>query len=918
MLFVEHQSTVRMGGVDMSRDYYADLELPADADTNEIKKQFRKLALKYHPDRNPGREAEVNSRFQVIQSAHEILTDPQQRAKYDAGRTRSRYPTASGVRGNPWQNAGANFPPPPRRNATARNPPPPPPASGASRYRNFASGAAPTAKAQTRDDPEAKRNAWHAFENMKGRASQSQPKPAKAPETPKRPVPRTPSQKQRAEASFGRKPGYTPHSPVPADEPPVNSSNYSTSSRHTNIFADNARRQQEAGVPDPLAQFRDSDSRQSTPYMSHGGEKLNPFDGISVGRAKSTRESPRPPQDSYGPNLSPGSARQRAQSVPRQARTEPSSPRTSTSTPQEDRPNTAAATASNSPKDPFRSRASARYTPPNTATGPGPNDAQAKATASQNPNGAGNIHTAQGSSMYGTSFPPGSFPPFAVPNLRRKSAAEARTQCATQHPLPEQSSNAELHDSPSPSGDRSRRDSLTPFERKQGELLSKLVKRQAPDLTPLSRDKRYTIGTHHDVAPNQADKKITNSFNFPIDDDTFARTAAPEQPTFSRRSTEEIDTSFVNGDGPDAWKFSAGSPIQDQAAKVRSQSGSRVGRRSPIKRPSLRHQKDMSGQPAGSPSAEGKFDAQDWTQQIGAQNFVPHKTHSTSTSPTRISRVNSRKTKVKPTAGGNAGLVNDDYDSDEETEWRGRKSMAEPIGANSPNAMDIDPPQTGTSQKRDHSNSARNIPVEPSRPEWRPGNGLQENGPKLPARKPEFNPNNAGSEDSEEFRASLADLKNVAPFAQNSSGLGSLNDLKMSLPFESQPSGRAPIEKEKKPSLDFPVIPQAPRPPPTFAVNLKPTGGAWQKYTQDFQSYVLRWEIFNAQVIEHFNARKANIADLRARKGYSFLVSRGDDEIHEYLEWMAQDKEVRRKWAVACEDHEARIREFMVYKGKMA
>ncbi|KAF4774177.1 DnaJ domain-containing protein [Colletotrichum scovillei] len=795
-----------MGGVDMSRDYYADLELPADADTNEIKKQFRKLALKYHPDRNPGREAEVNSRFQVIQSAHEILTDPQQRAKYDAGRTRSRYPTASGVRGNPWQNAGANFPPPPRRNATARNPPPPPPASGASRYRNFASGAAPTAKAQTRDDPEAKRNAWHAFENMKGRASQSQPKPAKAPETPKRPVPRTPSQKQRAEASFGRKPGYTPHSPVPADEPPVNSSNYSTSSRHTNIFADNARRQQEAGVPDPLAQFRDSDSRQSTPYMSHGGEKLNPFDGISVGRAKSTRESPRPPQDSYGPNLSPGSARQRAQSVPRQARTEPSSPRTSTSTPQEDRPNTAAATASNSPKDPFRSRASARYTPPNTATGPGPNNAQAKTTPSQNPNGAGNIHTAQGSSI----------------------------------------------------------------------------------------------------------------FNFPIDDDTFARTAAPEQPTFSRRSTEEIDTSFVNGDGPDAWKFSAGSPIQDQAAKVRSQSGSRVGRRSPIKRPSLRHQKDMSGQPAGSPSAEGKFDAQDWTQQIGAQNFVPHKTHSTSTSPTRISRVNSRKTKVKPTAGGNAGLVNDDYDSDEETEWRGRKSMAEPIGANSPNAMDIDPPQTGTSQKRDHSNSARNIPVEPSRPEWRPGNGLQENGPKLPARKPEFNPNNAGSEDSEEFRASLADLKNVAPFAQNSSGLGSLNDLKMSLPFESQPSGRAPIDKEKKASLDFPVIPQAPRPPPTFAVNLKPTGGAWQKYTQDFQSYVLRWEIFNAQVIEHFNARKANIADLRARKGYSFLVSRGDDEIHEYLEWMAQDKEVRRKWAVACEDHEARIREFMVYKGKMA
>ncbi|GJC94092.1 dnaJ domain-containing protein [Colletotrichum higginsianum] len=472
-----------------------------------------------------------------------------------------------------------------------------------------------------------------------------------------------------------------------------------------------------------------------------------------------------------------------------------------------------------------------------------------------------------------------------------------------------------VFESPSPSGDSSRSHSLTPFELKQGELLSRLVKRQAPDLTPLGRDKRHTTASEHDVSVDQADERA-DSFNFPIDDDTFTRTA-PQQSTFSRRSTDDINTSFVNGDGSEAYKFSAGSPIQDQAAKVRSQSGSRVGRRSPIKRPSLRHHKDTSGLPAGSPSADGRFDAQDWTQQIGAQNFVP--AQSVSTSPTRISRVNSRKVKIKPTAGGNAGLVNDEYDSDEESEWRGRKSTAEPVGAKSPNAMDIDPPQTGAAPRRDQSNGVRNIPVEPSRPEWRPGNvnGMQETGPTLPARKSDFNPNAAGSEDSEEFRASLADLKNVAPFTQNS-GLGSLGDLKMNLPFDSQPSTRAPIEKEKKPSLDFPVIPQAPRPPPTFAVNLKPTGGAWQKYTQDFQNYVMRWEIFNAQVIEHFNARKANIADLRARKSYSFLVSRGDDEITEYLEWMAQDKEVRRKWAVACEDHEARIREFMVYKGKMA
>ncbi|TEA21766.1 DnaJ-related protein rsp1 [Colletotrichum sidae] len=785
----------------MTRDYYADLELSAGADVTDIKKQFRKLALKYHPDRNPGREAEVNSKFQLIQSAHEILTDPDSRAKYDAGRTRSRYPTASGVRGNPWQNAGANFPPPPRRNATSRNPPPPPPPSGASRYRNFASGAAPTAKAQQQSDPEAKRSAWHAFESMKSKGNQSQPK-TKAespPEPPKRPVPRTPSQKQRAEASFGRKSGYVPHSPAPMDEPPVNASNYSTTNRHSNIFSENSHRQ---GVPDPLAQFREAytDSRQSTPYSAHGGEKTNPFDGVPLGRAKSNRESPREPQQaSYGPNLSPGSAHhKRAQSVPRQARTEPSSPRTST--PQDDRPNSATANAANSPKDPFRSKASARYTPPNVASG------------------------------------------FAQDSGPAKQPTSAEGQV---------------------------RSTGTP--------------------------------------------KASSIFNFPIDDDTFERTE-PRQPSFSRRSTNDINTSFVNNEGSEAFQFSAGSPVHEST--IRSQSGSRVGRRSPIKRPSLRHQTDFGSQAGASPSAEGKFDAHDWTQQIGAQNFAPQPV---STSPTRASRSNSRKARAKPTAGG-AGLVNDDYDSEEENEWRGRKATAEPVGAKSPNAMDIDPPHAGVAQTAAQSNGVRNIPVEPSRPEWRPGNvdGVNGTAPKPAPLKPTFNANAAGSEDSEEFRANFAELKNVAPFADSASGLGSLGDLKMNLPFESQASSRIPIEKEKsKPTLDFPITPVAPRPPPTFAVGLKPTGGAWQKYVQDFQSYVLRWEIFNAQVIEHFNARKTQVADLRARNGYRFLASRGDEELHEYLEWMQQDKDVRRKWAIACEDHEARIREFMVYKAKM-
>ncbi|GIJ84941.1 hypothetical protein Asppvi_003796 [Aspergillus pseudoviridinutans] len=76
---------------DVRRDYYADLGLTPSADLEDIKKQYRKLALKYHPDRNPGRELEFNAKFQAIQAAHEILSDAKQRRTYDLDRLRAGY-----------------------------------------------------------------------------------------------------------------------------------------------------------------------------------------------------------------------------------------------------------------------------------------------------------------------------------------------------------------------------------------------------------------------------------------------------------------------------------------------------------------------------------------------------------------------------------------------------------------------------------------------------------------------------------------------------------------------------------------------------------------------------------------------------------------------------------------------------------
>ena len=78
------------------KDYYAILGVNKSASADDIKRAFRQLARKYHPDVNPGNQ-EAESKFKELNEAYEVLSDPDKRQKYD------RF-------GQQWKRSGQTWP----------------------------------------------------------------------------------------------------------------------------------------------------------------------------------------------------------------------------------------------------------------------------------------------------------------------------------------------------------------------------------------------------------------------------------------------------------------------------------------------------------------------------------------------------------------------------------------------------------------------------------------------------------------------------------------------------------------------------------------------------------------------------------------------------------------------------------------
>lgn len=67
----------------MGVDYYKVLQVDRSAKDDDLKKAYRKLAMKWHPDKNPNNKKEAEAKFKKISEAYDVLSDPQKRAVYD-------------------------------------------------------------------------------------------------------------------------------------------------------------------------------------------------------------------------------------------------------------------------------------------------------------------------------------------------------------------------------------------------------------------------------------------------------------------------------------------------------------------------------------------------------------------------------------------------------------------------------------------------------------------------------------------------------------------------------------------------------------------------------------------------------------------------------------------------------------------
>ncbi|KAJ5351689.1 Heat shock protein DnaJ N-terminal [Penicillium brevicompactum] len=959
---------------DVRKDYYADLGLQPSAEAEDVKRQFRKLALKYHPDRNPGREVEFNAKFQAIQAANEILSDPHQRLKYDTDRLRAGYGKNYGpTRANTQRKTQPTSYPPrptgtpaPSASAQYTKTPPNGPSAGARRYASHARAGPqqwkPQDNAQTRADAFKGFNnmrggqsaGWQGFDPSTGRASAGTPgpgaqrhpfgasaqsaRPKSAFETFQNAQPHTQSQ------STKKKQGFAPGA-AGGDEPMArNTSAYSSSSRAerpSSQYYEPAPppTAKKASEPEPVQQtYTPEFERHSRSYAQAGKGEKTFFSSTGLGRSQTMRT----PSGTTRPNVnantsSPTSGRSgRYRSASPKARRNPNNYDSTSSSESEDIPKPKAV-----PKSRLR--------------------------AHQN---FADFHRQQAQS------PKNGKRPMRYQHLIRPRSHYNRdpTQDAV-YAIVIMLSHAKTR-------------------RERAYFLSLLnirhhFKKTADRIDPKGHASDSAAFPKSSFRPTQQPDSSGSSSS--INAETGISPERPERPqttAFGNSSTSELHKKF----SADDWRkhierfdfIGSSSPSKESLPRSPgSQNRGRTPQRNGNAPPVYNQGTTATQQPTSSsqtqqqptPFAQAKFSADSWSERLQNLHWGPdaEKTRQTANSaPPRSPKKPTRSGTKLRSAPQPASVATE---ADEAKDTINGHPPSVPPRAPAPDVdveeMDLDedfppskpnPPPVPRKAPHGRSGSASNLDPASQPLPRSPGSQPL---PESPAKKPRPPPraeNNTPISPPRPALFNLGNLRNAAPFTNtNSGGIENLEDIHTTLPFQSQAKQPATTKRDIQPRdlqlPDPPKRPWAPKPItfPGASAPILPRD-KWNWYVSAMGAYMHEWNIFNRRMLTHLNIRQdANETGLapgwisavgdstRLKIGDEDDLSNGKTKVREdsdldeflipgsakggfsaYLRGVEEDIHVRKHWDVATEMHReciidlGRLREWIRNGGKVA
>ncbi|GAB7356474.1 hypothetical protein MBLNU459_g7236t1 [Dothideomycetes sp. NU459] len=911
---------------DIKRNYYADLELPHECSLEDIKKQYRKLALKYHPDRNPGKEAECNPKFQAIQAAHEILEDPVTRAKYDSDRRKAgllpafkqptQYPPG---RGNPYTQAPSNFPPPPRRTATTGTwRTTTAGATGADRFANFQK-AAPTSKRESMPDPSERLNGWYSMHPGKTPAggAQTGATPNRGRTSPQRPGQTRPAPPPRADTR------------MPTEEDIRAGMNYRaapaggfSSDRARSAFAEfNAMHAGKSGVP-PQAPKPPGVSRSNT-TRTPKKSGFDPMSGADEGQAASTA------------NYSSFRSRTRSDDA-RVYPPPPPRPHPFAQAPEPDH------LSSSRAEDVPYTEANRTRTPYSAHIGQQTYASSDNLRRTQSTVDAAGLHNQTNPSNAGRHRSSSPSRPPAQPKARRPFVVYSSSEDSDTSSESDEGSSARKPNHTQPKASAVDDQADNPFLRnfQRPKKMPTPPSRQftkngspVPNVSDATFDSnKANAGRDHESSNVDVPKNGKPSiFSFPINPDTFASTTNQKS-----RSEENINVRFTPAEWAGTFTsnnvFAAPPPPATRKPTSPVRKGSKVqrpqtnvgadsahvpkdgftGNEEPQWAPPPPTSADRSGGepksiPGSPPNQPVKFSADEWAKTLKDPSWTYVSGQGRPTPPT--SRPTSRggstvrkagKAGVKfPTTPKSANVT-----SVEEEEAATAGIVPEEASAAPVDEMDIDtatPPTATVPPPPPLFNAEK----EPRMYKVDLSQTHQTNG-SAPLSQSKDTGHAHRDRESSGFQAKLDDLGN-ALHGSSASGLEGLNDMSSTLPFPSQASSTNPLNTFTPRNLPLPNLPRAPDTPTRLSKI------SWQVYCQAMSVYLAKFQTFNATILSHFSTRHSN-SDALITSGVRALEAVGQSTLSQgfpaYVQGVKEDERVREHWNLGCEKHREAVERF--------